>query len=96
MDLSLPGVIHAMAVAVRQFEISSTGACPIQATGQAFAAILEDGCVVTGRGDAAFGGVSSAVRADVEKEMNVTRSFVYIPSLGGTFNNFCFDPYLAK
>ena len=51
-----------MAVTVRQFEISSRVVQQIQATVMgAFAAILEDGSVVTW-GEPRFGGDSSAVR----------------------------------
>ena len=61
MDLSLPGVMQTMAVTVRQFEDQLKGVQQIQATGGAFAAILEDGSVVTwGRANQC--GDSSAVR----------------------------------
>ena len=60
MDPSSPGVVQTKGVTVRQFKISSGVSSRLQATGTAFAAILEDGSVVTwGRAD--YGGDSSAV-----------------------------------
>ena len=61
MDPSSLGVMQAMAVTVRRFEISSRGVQQIQATDDAFAAILEDGSVVTW-GHEHAGGDSSAVQ----------------------------------
>ena len=55
-----------LVVTVCQFETSSRGVHPIQATGQAFAAILEDGCDATGGGDTDFGGDSLPVRDQLE------------------------------
>ena len=47
MDPSLPGVMHSLAVTVRQFEISSRVCSRFKPQVRAFAAILEDGSVVT-------------------------------------------------
>ena len=60
MDPSWPGEMHCMAVTVRQLEISSR-VCSRFKPPRGFAAILEDGSVVTW-GDATSGGDSSAVR----------------------------------
>ena len=57
---SLPQVKNTMAVTVRQSKISSE-VKQIQSTERAFAAILEDGSVVT-CGEEFYGGDSSAVR----------------------------------
>ena len=64
MDLSLPGVMQTVAVTVRQFEMSLKGVQQVQATHSAFAAILEDGSVLTW-GNAQYGGDSSAVQAQL-------------------------------
>ena len=58
---SLPGVMQTMVVTVRQFEISSRVCSRFKPQTRAFAAILEDGSVVTW-GHASHGGDSSAVR----------------------------------
>ena len=61
MDPSLPGVMQSVAATVLQFRDQLRGVQQIQATSGAFAAILEDGSVVTW-GDADCGGDSSPVR----------------------------------
>ena len=61
MDPSSPGVVQTLAVTVRQFEISSGVSSRFKPQKWAFAAILEDGSVVTW-GHAGFGGDSSAVQ----------------------------------
>ena len=61
MDLSLLGVVDTVAVTVPAVRDQLKGVRQIQANAYAFAAILEDGSVVTW-GYAAYGGNSSAVR----------------------------------
>ena len=67
MAQSLPGVIHAVAVTARQFEISVV---QIQASNAAFAAILEDGSVVAW-GHADIGGDSSLVRDQLKSVVQI-------------------------
>ena len=73
MDLSLPGVMQPLAVAFRQFE-KLKGVQQIQAASRAFAAILEDGSVVTW-GDRSYGGDSLAVRDQLKgvQQIRATR-----------------------
>ena len=60
MDLWLPGVLHTLAVTVRQSEIS----LGVRSRFRPFAAILADGSVVTW-GHPDWGGDSSAVRDEL-------------------------------
>ena len=77
MDLSLPGVLQTMAVTCRDSSAvpdKLKGVQQIQATEEAFAAILEDGSAITW-GNANFGGDSSAVQDQLKGVQQIKATF---------------------